>query len=38
MGAMKFQYIPMDQYVADILTKPLARGEFEAFKDRLGLV
>jgi hypothetical protein len=35
---MKIQYIPMDQQVVDILTKPLAKGKFEAFKDGLGLV
>jgi hypothetical protein len=38
MGAVKLQYIPTDQQVVDILTKPLARGKFEAFRDRLGLV
>jgi hypothetical protein len=37
-GAMKLQYIPTDQEVVDILTKPLAKGKFEAFRDRLGLV
>jgi hypothetical protein len=37
-GAMKFQYIPTDQQVADILTKPLEKGKFEAFRDRLRLV
>jgi hypothetical protein len=35
---MKLQYIPTDQQVVDILTKPLAKGKFEAFRDRLGLV
>jgi hypothetical protein len=38
MGAMKLQYIPMNQRTTNILTKPLARGKFEAFKDKLGLV
>jgi hypothetical protein len=38
MGAVKIQNIPTDQQVADILTKPSARGKFETFKDRLGLV
>jgi hypothetical protein len=37
-GAVKLQYIPTDQQVADILTKPLAKGKFEAFRDKLGLV
>jgi hypothetical protein len=38
MGAVKLQYILTDQQVVDILTKPLARGKFETFRDRLGLV
>ena len=29
---------PTNQQVADILTKPLAKGKFEAFNDKLGLV
>jgi hypothetical protein len=31
-GAMVLQYIPTNQQVADILTKPLAKGKFEMFK------
>jgi hypothetical protein len=38
MGVVNLQYIPKDQRVADILTKPSARGMFETFRDRLGLV
>jgi hypothetical protein len=38
MGAVKLQYISTDHEVVDILTKPSARGKFETFKDRLGLV
>jgi hypothetical protein len=37
-GAMKLHYIPTNQQVVDIMTKPLAKGKFEAFQDRLGLV
>jgi hypothetical protein len=37
-GAVKLLYFPMDQQVVDILTKPLAKGKFETFRDRLGLV
>jgi hypothetical protein len=37
-GAMKLQYIPRSQQIVDILTKPLAKGKFEEFKDKLGLV
>jgi hypothetical protein len=28
-GAMKIQYIPIDQQIIGILTKPLAKGKFE---------
>jgi hypothetical protein len=37
-GAMKLQYIPIDQQLVAIQTKPLAKGKFEAFRDKLGLV
>jgi hypothetical protein len=37
-GAVALEYIQTDQQVADILTKPLAKGKFEMFKERLGLV
>jgi hypothetical protein len=37
-GLVKLQYIPTDQQVVDILTKPLGKGKFEAFRDKLGLV
>jgi hypothetical protein len=37
-GAVKLQYIPMNQHVVDILTKPLSKGKFKAFIDKLGLV
>jgi hypothetical protein len=37
-GALELQYIPIDQQVVDILTKPLVKRKFEAFKDKLGLV
>jgi hypothetical protein len=32
------QYIPIDHGVADILTKPLEKGKFKMFKERLGVV
>jgi hypothetical protein len=31
-------YVQINQQVADILTKPLAKGKFKTFKKRLGLV
>jgi len=37
-GAMKLQCIPTDQWVVDILTKPLEKSKFEAFKNIFGLV
>jgi hypothetical protein len=37
-GAVKLQYISINQQVVDILTKPLAKGKFEAFRDKPGLV
>jgi hypothetical protein len=37
-GVVKLQYIPTNQAVVFILTKPLAKGKFEVFKDRLQLV
>jgi hypothetical protein len=37
-GAVKLLYNSTDEQVADILTNPLARGKFEAVRDRLGLV
>jgi hypothetical protein len=37
-GAMKLEYIPTNQQVVDFLTKPLAKGKFEALKDKLRLV
>jgi hypothetical protein len=37
-GAVKLQYIPTDQQVADILTKALPRGKHVYFRDKMGLV
>jgi hypothetical protein len=37
-GAVKLQYISTDEQVADILTKPLEKGKFVFFRDRLGVV
>jgi hypothetical protein len=35
---MKLQYISIYQQVADILTKPLEKGNFVFSKDKLGVV
>jgi hypothetical protein len=37
-GALKLQYVSMDEQVADVLTKPLSRVKFEHFQDKLGIV
>jgi hypothetical protein len=37
-GAMKLQYVPTGEQVADILTKTLMKGKFVFFRDKLGVV
>jgi hypothetical protein len=37
-GAIKLQYVSMDEQVANVLTKPLSRVKFEHFRDNLGIV
>ena len=36
--AVKLKYVPTEEQVVDVLTKPLARVNFEYFRDKLGLV
>ena len=36
--AMELQFVPMDEQVADVLTKPFVRGKFEGFRKMLGIV
>ena len=36
--AVNLKYVPTEEQVADVLTKPLARVKFEYFQDKLGLV
>jgi hypothetical protein len=37
-GAIKLQYVSMNEQVVDVLTKPLSRVNFEHFLDNLGIV
>ena len=37
-GAIKLQYVSIDEQVADVLTKPLSRVKFEYFRDNIGVV
>jgi hypothetical protein len=37
-GAIKLQYLSMDEQVVDVLTKPLSHVKFEQFRDKLGVV
>ena len=35
---MELQFVPMDEQVADVLTKPLVRGKFKGFRKMLRIV
>jgi hypothetical protein len=37
-GAVKLQYISTNEKIANILTKPLVKGKFVYFRDKLGVV
>jgi hypothetical protein len=37
-GAVRLQYVAIDEKVADVLTKPLSRTKFEYFRDKLDIV
>ena len=37
-GVVKLQYVATDEEVADVLTKPFYRMNFEYFRDKLGVV
>ena len=37
-GAVKLKYVPIEEQVANVFTKPLSHVKFEYFQDRLGLV
>ena len=35
---MKLQYVSMDEHIADVPTKPLARVKCEYFREKLGVL
>ena len=35
---MKLQYVVMEEHIADVFTKPLARLKFEYFRENLGVL
>ena len=35
---MELQFVPTDEQVADVLTKPLVRGKFKGLRKMLGIV
>jgi hypothetical protein len=37
-GAVKLQYIPTDEQSTNIFTKPLVKGKFVFFRDKLRVV
>ena len=37
-GAMKLEYVAIDKYITDVLTKKLARVKFEYFRKKLGVL
>ena len=37
-GAMKLKYVATDEQIVDVLTKPLARVNFEYFREKLGVL
>ena len=37
-GAVKLQYVAMEEQIADVLPKPFARVKFEYFREKLGVL
>ena len=37
-GAIKLQYVSINEQFVNVLTKPLSRVKFEYFRDKLGVV
>ena len=36
--SIKLQYVPTEEQVADVLTKPLSHVKFEYFRDKIGVI
>ena len=37
-GAVKLQYVAMEEYIVDVLKKPLDRVKFKYFREKLGVL
>ena len=37
-GAVKLQYVAMEEQIDDVSTKPLARQKFKYFREKLGVL
>ena len=37
-ASVKLQYVAMDEQIANVLNKPLARVKFEYFKENIGVL
>ena len=37
-GAVKLQYVAMEEQITDVLMKPLAKVKFEYFEEKLGVL
>ena len=37
-GVVKLQYVAMEEHITDVLTNPLAKVNFEFFKEKLGVL
>ena len=37
-GAVKLQYVAMEEQITDVFTKPLARVKFDYFREKLGVL
>ena len=37
-GAVKLQYVAMEEHIVDLLMNPLSRVNFEYFKEKLGVL